>query len=239
MIKEKHNMKLTKNERRVLDYIIEKAEQQHALTVEVVPTELMDSLHFKSLMTSYNVVKKLIEKKLITKLGDELTLDADLFVFQKDTRVKKTLNLKFVLQELETEQTLFPFLEPSNRVKYMQMVAANKEEAMKYNPQLTLDVCRLVEQGVFEFPLKPLKGNPLFVIPMCINIIATCHCEEQSSFRTYEDRELRQAVDYLRGNPKEYHEIACNYGDYSKEFVEFLFDKYINGKDNNGKDNDK
>lgn len=220
-------MKLTKNERRVLDFIIKKAEEFHSLTVEVTPTELMETLHFKSLMTSYNVVKKLLDKKLITKLGDELTLDAELFVFQKDTRVKKTLNLKFVLQELETEYQLFPFLEPEHRMEYMKLVSSNREEAMKYNPQLTREVCRLVEQGVYEFPLKPMVGNPNYIVPMCANILATCHNEENDSFKTYEDRELRQAIDYLRENPTEYKEMACNSSDYSKEFIEFLFDKYV------------
>ena len=227
MLKEKHNVKLTKNERKVLDYIKEKAEREHALTVEITPTELMQSLHFNSLKTAYNNVKKLIEKELITKLADELTLDANKFVFQKEKRDRQTISLKYVLQELETERDLFPFLEPANRVKYMQMVATNREEAMKYNPQLTTEVCRLVEQGVYEFPLKPLVGNPMFIVPMCVNILATCHCEENDSFKTYEDRELKQAIDYLRVNPKEFKEMACSYADYSMDFVEFLFDKYV------------
>ena len=232
MIKEKHNVKLTKNERKVLNYIKEKAEREHALTVEVTPTELMQSLHFNSLKTAYNNIKKLIEKELITKLADELTLDANKFVFQKEKRDKQTLSLKYVLQELETERDLFPFLEPSNRVKYMQMVATNREEALKYNPQLTKDVCRLVEQGVFEFPLKPLEGNPNYIVPMCVNILATCHCEEDDSFKTYEDRELKQAIEYLRVNPTEYIEMASSYADFSKEFVKFLFDKYVYVTDN-------
>lgn len=227
MIKEKHNVKLTRNERRTLDYIINKAEINHALTVEVTPTELMDSLHFKSLMTSYNNIKKLIEKKLITKLADELTLDATKFVFQKDREDKQTLNLKYVLQELETERDLFPFLEPENRIKYFQMVAANREAAAKYNPQLTKDVCRLVDEGKYEFPLKPLTGNPKFVVPLCVNILATCNNEEQGSFKTYEKRELEQAIAYLRVDPESYLDIAFDYGDYDNEYIKFLFDKYV------------
>ena len=227
MIKEKHNAKLTKNERKALDYIINKAEFEHSLTVEVPPTELMEELHFKSLMTSYNITKKLIEKKLITKLADELTLDANKFVFQKDAQDKKVLNLKFVLQELEIERDLFPFLEPENRVKYFQMVSQEREEASKIDYQLTKDICKLADAGVYEFPLQPIKGRPAVTVSFCIDVIATYDAEKTKTFKTYEDRELEQAIDYLKVNPEKYEEVAFEYSDYSNELIKHLFDKYV------------
>ena len=227
MIKERHNAKLTKNERRTLDYIINKAEFEHSLTVEVTPTELMEELHFKSLMTSYNITKKLIEKKLITKLADELTLDANKFVFQKDAQDKKVLNLKFVLQELEVEHDLFPFLEPQNRVKYFQMVSQEREEASKIDYQLTRDICKLADAGVYEFPLQPIKGRPAVTVPFCVDVIATYDAEKTKTFKTYEDRELEQAVDYLKVNPEHYEEVAFEFSDYDNEYIRFLFNKYI------------
>ena len=227
MIKERHNAKLTKNERKALDYIINKAEFEHSLTVEVTPTELMEELHFKSLMTSYNITKKLIEKKLITKLADELTLDANKFVFQKDAQDKKVLNLKFVLQELEIERDLFPFLEKENRVKYFQMVSQNREEAYKIDYQLTRDICKLADAGVYEFPLRPIKGRPAVTVPFCVDVIATYDKEKTEAFKTYEKREMLQAVDYLKVNPEHYEEIAFDYSDYDNEYIKFLFEKYV------------
>ena len=227
MIKERHNAKLTKNERRTLDYIINKAEFEHALTVEVTPTELMEELHFNSLKTAYNNIKKLIEKKLITKLADEISLDANKFVFQKDAQDKKVLNLKFVLQELEIERDMFPFLEPENRIKYIQMVSQNREEASKIDYQLTRDICKLADAGVYEFPLRPIKGRPAITVPFCVDVIATYDKEKTETFKTYEKRELLQAVDYLKTNPEKYEEVAFEYSDYSNELIKHLFDKYI------------
>ena len=227
MIKERHNAKLTKNERKALDYIINKAEFEHSLTVEVTPTELMEELHFKSLMTSYNITKKLIEKKLITKLADELTLDANKFVFQKDAQDKKVLNLKFVLQELEIERDLFPFLEKESRLKYFQMVSQNREEASKIDYQLTKDICKLADAGVYEFPLQPIKGRPAVTVPFCVDVIATYDKEKTETFKTYEDREVKQAIDYLKVNPEHYEEVAFEYSDYDNEYIRFLFNKYV------------
>ena len=227
MIKEKHHVKVTKNERRVLDYVINKAEMEHSLTVEVTPTELMEELHFKSLMTAYNNIKKLIEKKLITKLADELTLDANKFVFQKDAQDKKVLNLKFVLQELEVERDMFPFLEPENRIKYFQMVSQEREEASKIDYQLTKDICKLADAGVYEFPLQPIKGRPAVTVSFCVDVIATYDKEKTETFKTYEDREMLQAVEYLKVNPEKYEEVAFECSDYSNELIKHLFDKYI------------
>ena len=227
MIKERHNAKLTKNERRTLDYIISKAEFEHSLTVEVPPTELMEELHFKSLMTSYNIIKKLIEKKLITKLADEISLDANKFIFQKDAQDKKVLNLKFVLQELEVEHDLFPFLEPENRVKYFQMVSQNREEASKIDYQLTRDICKLADAGIYQFELRPIQGRPAVTVPFCVDVIATYDKEKTGTFRTYEDREVEQAIDYLKVNPEHYEEVAFEYSDYDNELIKHLFEKYV------------
>lgn len=227
MIKERHNAKLTKNERRTLDYIINKAEFEHALTVEVTPTELMEELHFNSLKTAYNVTKKLIEKKLITKLADEISLDANKFVFQKDAQDKKVLNLKFVLQELEIERDMFPFLEPENRIKYFQMVSQNREEASKIDYQLTRDICKLADAGVYEFPLRPIQGRPAVTVSFCVYVIATYDKEKTETFKTYEDREMLQAVDYLKVNPEHYEEVAFEFSDYENEYIRFLFEKYV------------
>ena len=227
MIKERHHVKVTKNERRVLDYIISKADFEHSLTVEVTPTELMEELHFNSLKTAYNNIKKLIDKKLITKLADELTLDANKFVFQKDVQDKKVLSLKFVLQELEIERDLFPFLEPENRLKYFQMVAENREEAYKIDYQLTKDICKLADAGVYQFPLQPIKGSPKYAVPSCIEVLATCNNEEHGTFKTYEDRELQQAIDYLKVEPEKYLNIAFEYSNQDNEYIKFLFDKYV------------
>ena len=83
---------------------------------------------------------------------------------------KKVLNLKFVLQELEIERDLFPFLEVENRLKYFQMVSQNREEASKIDYQLTRDICKLADAGVYEFPLQPIKGRPAVTVSFCVDV---------------------------------------------------------------------
>ena len=226
MIKERHNAKLTKNERRTLDYIINKAEFEHSLTVEVTPVELMEELHFNSLKTAYNNIKKLIEKKLITKLADELTLDANKFIFQKDVQDKKVLNLKFVLQELEIERDLFPFLEPQNRVKYFQMVSQNREEAAKIDSQLTRDICNLADAGVYEFPLRPLTGRPAVIVDHCFKVLAY-HDFHYGNDTVYEPREIEQCIDYLSNLSLD---DIYEYSPFNKENTEYLLDEYVREK---------
>ena len=223
MIKERHNAKLTKNERRTLDYIINKAEFEHALTVEVTPVELMEELHFNSLKTAYNNIKKLIEKKLITKLADELTLDANKFLFQKDVQDKKVLNLKFILQELEIERDLFPFLEKENRVKYIQMVSANREEAAKIDSQLTKDICKLADAGVFEFPLRPLSANTAVAVDHCFKVLAY-HDFHYGNDDVYEPREIEQCIDYLSNLSLD---DIYEYSPFSKENTDYLLAEYV------------
>ena len=223
MIKERHNAKLTKNERKALDYIINKAEFEHSLTVEVTPTELMEELHFKSLMTSYNITKKLIEKKLITKLADELTLDANKFVFQKDAQDKKVLNLKFVLQELEIERDLFPFLEKENRWKYFQMVSQNREEASKIDSQLTKDICKLADAGVYQFPLKPLSANTALEVDHCFKVLAY-HDFHYGNDDVYEPREIEQCIDYLSNLSLD---DIYEYSPFNRENTDYLLAEYV------------
>ena len=223
MLKEKHHVKLTKNERRVLDYIINKAEFEHSLTVEVTPTELMEELHFKSLMTAYNNINKLIEKKLITKLADEISLDANKFVFQKEVQDKKVLSLKFVLQELEVERDLFPFLEPENRVKYFQMVSQNREEAAKIDSQLTRDICNLADAGVYQFPLKPLSANTALAVDHCFNVLYY-HDIHYGNDTVYEPREIEQCIDYLSSLSLD---DIYEYSPFNKENTDYLLDEYV------------
>ena len=231
MIKERHHEKLTKNERRTLDYIISKAEFEHSLTVEITPTELMEELQFNSLKTAYNNIKKLIEKKLITKLADELSLDANKFVFQKDAQDKEVLTLRYMLQELQTERDVFPFLEPQNRLEYFKTISARREEAYKIDYQLTKDICKLADAGIYEFPLKPIKGKDSATVPFCLGVIATYDKEKTKTFKTYEDRELKQAIDYLKTNPEHYEEIASEYSDYPNDYIKHLFDEYVTTAD--------
>ena len=223
MIKERHNAKLTKNERRTLDYIINKAEFEHSLTVEVTPTELMEELHFNSLKTAYNNTKKLIEKKLITKLADELTLDANKFVFQKDAQDKKVLNLKFVLQELEIERDLFPFLEKENRVKYIQMVSQNREEASKIDYQLTKDICDLADAGVYEFPLRPLSASTALAVDHCFNVLYY-HDIHYGNDDVYEPREIEQCIDYLSNLSLD---DIYEFSPFNKENTDYLLNEYV------------
>ena len=223
MLRERHNVKLTKNERRTLDYIISKAEFEHSLTVEVTPTELMEELHFKSLMTSYNITKKLIEKKLITKLADELTLDANKFVFQKDAQDKKVLNLKFVLQELEIERDLFPFLEKENRLKYFQMVSQEREEAYKIDYQLTKDICDLADAGVYEFPLRPLEASTALEVDHCFNVLYY-HDIHYGNDTVYEPREIEQCIDYLSNLSLD---DIYEYSPFNRENTDYLLAEYV------------
>ena len=223
MIKERHYEKLTKNERRTLDYIINKAEFEHSLSVEVTPTELMEELNFKSLMTSYNIIKKLIEKKLITKLADELTLDPNKFVFQKDAQDKEVLTLRYMLQELQTERDVFPFLEPQNRLEYFKTISSRREEAYKIDYQLTKDICKLVDAGIYEFPLKPLKASTELEVDHCFKVLAY-HDFHSSNDTVYEPREVRQCIEYLRSVSLD---DIYKYSPFNDKNTDYLLDEYV------------
>ena len=223
MIKERHHEKLTKNERRTLDYIISKAEFEHSLTVEITPTELMEELQFNSLKTAYNNIKKLIEKKLITKLADELSLDANKFVFQKDAQDKEVLTLRYMLQELQTERDVFPFLEPQNRLEYFKTISARREEAYKIDYQLTKDICKLADAGIYEFPLKPLKAKTEIEVEHCFQVLAY-HDLHYGNDTVYEKREIQQVIEYLSSVSLE--EIY-KYSPFNVENTEYFLDEYV------------
>ena len=227
MLKQLYDNNLTKNQKKVLGYIMDKAEKEHGLTVECIMTDFQEAMKFKSNKTLYNILNQLIKMNLVSRLGDDFTLNPALFVFQKEAKSKSEVSLKYMLQELETERDMFPFLEPQNRVKYFQMVSQNREEASKIDYELTRDICKLADAGVYEFPLQPIKGRPAVTVPFCVDVIATYDKEKTGTFRTYEDRELLQAIDYLKVNPEKYEEVAFEYSDYSNELIKHLFDKYI------------
>ena len=223
MIKERHHEKLTKNERRTLDYIISKAEFEHSLTVEVTPTELMEELQFNSLKTAYNNIKKLIEKKLITKLADELSLDANKFVFQKDAKDKEVLTLRYMLQELQIERDVFPFLEPQNRLEYFKTISARREEAYKIDYQLTKDICKLADAGIYEFPLKPLKAKVEIEVEHCFKVLSY-HDLHYGNDTVYEPREIEQCIDYLQSVSLE---DIYKYSPFNRENTNYLLDEYV------------
>ena len=227
MLKQLYDNNLTKNQKKVLGYIMDKAEKEHGLTVECIMTDFQEAMKFKSNKTLYNILNQLIKMNLVSRLGDDFTLNPALFVFQKEAKSKSEVSLKYMLQELETERDMFPFLEPQNRVKYFQMVSQNREEASKIDYELTRDICKLADAGVYEFPLQPIKGRPAVTVPFCVDVIATYDKEKTGTFRTYEDRELLQAIDYLKVNPEKYEEVAFEYSDYSNELIKLLFNKYI------------
>ena len=227
MLKQLYDNKLTKNQKKVLGYIMDKAEKEHGLTVECIMTDFQEAMKFKSNKTLYNILNQLIKMNLISRLGDDFTLNPALFVFQKEAKSKSEVSLKYMLQELETERDMFPFLEPENRIKYIQMVSQNREEASKIDYQLTRDICKLADAGVYEFPLRPIQGRPAITVTFCVDVIATYDKEKTETFKTYEDREVEQAIDYLKVNPEHYEEVAFEYSDYSNELIKHLFDKYI------------
>ena len=223
MLRERHNVKLTKNQRKVLNYIIKKAEEEHGLTVECTIPEIQEAFHFNSNKTAYNIINQLIEKNLITKLADELTLDANKFVFQKDTQDKKVLNLKFVLQELEIERDLFPFLEKENRLKYFQMVSQEREEAYKIDYQLTKDICDLADAGVYEFPLRPLEASTALEVDHCFNVLYY-HDIHYGNDTVYEPREIEQCIDYLSNLSLD---DIYEYSPFNRENTDYLLAEYV------------
>ena len=227
MLKQLYDNNLTKNQEKVLGYMMDKAEKEHGLTVECIMTDFQEAMKFKSNKTLYNIINQLIKMNLISRLGDEFTLNPALFVFQKEAKSKSEVSLKYMLQELETERDCFPFLERENRLKYFQTVSARREEASKIDYQLTRDICKLADAGVYEFPLQPIKGRPAVTVSFCVDVIATYDKEKTGTFKTYEDREVKQAIDYLKVNPEHYEEIAFEYSDYDNEYIKFLFEKYV------------
>ena len=223
MLIERYNIKLTKNQREVLDYFIKKADLEHSLTIECPVPEIQEAIHFNSNKTAYNIVKQLADKMLITRFADDITLNPIMFTFQKDVQDKKVLNLKFILQELKVEQELFPFLNQENRVKYFQMVSQNRMEASKIDYQLTKDICKLADAGVYEFPLRPLSANTALAVDHCFNVLYY-HDIHYGNDDVYEPREIEQCIDYLSNLSLD---DIYEYSPFNKENTDYLLAEYV------------
>ena len=136
---------------------------------------------------------------------------------------KKVLSLKFVLQELEIERDLFPFLEPENRLKYFQMVAENREEAYKIDYQLTKDICKLADAGVYQFPLQPLSANTALAVDHCFNVLYY-HDIHYGNDTVYEPREIEQCIDYLSSLSLD---DIYEYSPFNRENTDYLLNEYV------------
>ena len=223
MIQEKHDIKLTSNQRKVLDYIIAKAEGEHSLSIECPAPEIQKVFKFSSNKTAYNIINQLKDKGLITTLADEVTLNSELFAFKKETNDSVNMSLRFVLEELKTEKEVFPFLDVDKRKDYFLFIANNKELAMKINKELTEDVCERVKNNIFEFPLKPLKAKKEIEIEHCFKVLAF-HDFHSSNDTVYEPREIQQCIDYLKSVSLD---DIYKYSPFTRENTEYLLDEWV------------
>lgn len=223
MLIERHNIKLTKNQREVLNYFIKKADLEHSLTIECTVPEIQEAIHFNSNKTAYNIVKQLADKMLITRFADDITLNPIMFTFQKSDKDKKQLKLRYMLQELEVERDLFPFLDKENRVEYFKTVSANRMEASKIDYQLTKDICRLADQGIYEFPLRPLSASTALAVDQCFNVLYY-HDIHYGNDDVYEPREIEQCIDYLSNLSLD---DIYKYSPFNKENTDYLLDEYV------------
>ena len=223
MIQEKHDIKLTSNQRKVLDYIISKVESEHSLSVECPTVEIQSVFKFSSKQTSYNVISQLKDKGLITTCGDEVTLNPELFAFKKETIDSTNMSLRYILEELNTEKEVFPFLDSDKRKEYFLFVANNKELAMKINKELTEDVCEKVKRGIFEFPLKPLKAKVELEVEHCFKVLYY-HDFHSSNDTVYEAREIEQCIDYLKSVSLD---DIYKYSPFNVENTDYLLDEYV------------
>ena len=223
MIQEKHDAKLTSNQRKVLDYIISKVEDEHSLSVECPAPEIQKVFKFSSNKTAYNIINQLKDKGLITTCGDEVTLNPELFAFKKETNDSTNMSLRFVLEELITEKEVFPFLDVDKRKDYFLYVASNKELALKINKELTEDVCEKVKRGIFEFPLKPLKASTALEVEHCFQVLYF-HDFHDMNYNVYEAREIKQCIDYLKSVALD---DIYKYSPFNKENTDYLLDEYV------------
>lgn len=223
MIQEKSDVKLTSNQRKVLDYIIAKAEGEHSLSVECPAPEIQDIFKFNSNKTAYNVVNQLKDKGLITTCGDEVSLNPELFAFKKESRDSVNMSLRFVLEELNTEKEVFPFLDVDKRKDYFMFIADNKELAMKINKELTEDICERVKNNIFEFPLKPLKAKVEIEVEHCFKVLAY-HDFHSSNDTVYEPREIEQCINYLQSVSLE---DIYKYSPFTRENTDYLLDEWV------------
>ena len=223
MIQEKHDIKLTSNQRKVLDYIIAKVEGEHSLSVDCPTVEIQSVFKFSSKQTSYNVINQLKDKGLITTLADEVSLNPEFFAFKKESRDSVNMSLRFVLEELNTEKSVFPFLDVDKRKDYFLFVASNKELAMKINKELTEDICERVKNNIFEFPLKPLKAKVEIEVEHCFKVLSY-HDFHSSNDTVYEPREIEQCIDYLSNVSLE---DIYKYSPFNRENTEYLLAEWV------------
>ena len=223
MIQEKSDVKLTSNQRKVLDYIISKAEGEHSLSIECPAPEIQKVFKFSSNKTAYNIINQLKDKGLITTLADEITLNHELFAFKKENNDSTNMSLRFVLEELKTEKEVFPFLDVDKRKDYFLYVASNKELAMKINKELTEDVCERVKSGIFEFDLKPLEASTALEVEHCFQVLYF-HDFHDMNYNVYEPREIEQCIDYLSNVSLD--EIY-KYSPFNKDNTDYLLDEYV------------
>ena len=223
MIQEKHDVKLSTNQRKVLDYIIAKCEELHSLSVECPPTEIQDVFHFGSRLSSYRIITALKDKGLITTLADEVTLNPELFAFKKESRDSVNMSLRYILEELKTEKEVFPFLDQEKRKDYFLFIASNKELAMKINKELTEDICEKVKNNIFEFPLKPLKAKVELEVDHCFQVLAY-HDLHYGCDHVYEAREIQQVIEYLSNVSLD---DIYKYSPFNRENTEYFLNEYV------------
>ena len=223
MIQEKHDIKLTSNQRKVLDYIISKAEGEHSLSIECPTVEIQSVFKFSSKQTSYNVINQLKDKGLITTLADEVSLNSELFAFKKESRDSVNMSLRFVLEELKTEKEVFPFLDVDKRKDYFLFIASNKELSMKINKELTEDVCERVKRGIFEFDLKPLEASVALEVDHCFQVLYY-HDFHDMNCNVYEPREIKQCINYLQSVSLD---DIYKYSPFNKDNTDYLLDEYV------------
>ena len=222
MIQEKHDIKLTSNQRKVLDYIISKVESEHSLSVECPTVEIQSVFKFSSKQTSYNVISQLKDKGLITTLADEVTLNSELFAFKKESKDSTNMSLRFILEELNTEKEVFPFLYQDKRKDYFLFVASNKELAMKINRELTEDICERVKNNIFEFDLKPLEASVALEVDHCFKVLYFHEFHHNDT--VYEPREIEQCIDYLSNVSLD---DIYKYSPFNKDNTDYLLDEYV------------
>ena len=223
MIQEKHDVKLSTNQRKVLDYIIAKAEDEHSLSVECPPTEVQDVFHFGSRLSSYRIITALKDKGLITTCGDEVTLNPELFAFKKESIDSVNMSLRYILEELNTEKEVFPFLDVDKRKDYFLFIASNKELSMKINKELTEDVCERVKRGIFEFDLKPLEASVALEVDHCFQVLYY-HDFHSSNDTVYEAREIEQCINYLQSVSLD---DIYKFSPFNRENTDYLLDEYV------------
>ena len=223
MIQEKHDIKLSNNQRKVLDYVIAKAEGEHSLSIDCSPTEIQSVFKFGSRQTAYSIITALKDKGLITTLADEVTLNSELFAFKKESIDSTNMSLRYILEELNTEKEVFPFLDVDKRKDYFLFIANNKELAMKINKELTEDVCERVKRGIFEFDLKPLEASVSLEVDHCFQVLAY-HDLHYGNDIVYEAREIEQCIDYLSNVSLD---DIYKYSPFNKDNTDYLLDEYV------------